>query len=511
MTTQAVRKNQHVLRWIRGTAFGIGTTWALASMSFTPGAAAYGLGIAVGVLAMFSPGLAVLVSIIVLGLPIVAADFVVGVVFIVIGFAAIQYLGQDNGRVYLFVLYAFIASAYGPAWVVAVVAGYLMGASEGVVVALVAALVVEMAGLASGRDAIGVIVTGGTAPGVVDFTSMPDNLLTFGWIAEAVRQVDPGSSLEVFAGARFIALLFVQPVIWGASAVVTGLVRRPLDDSRRQYFGLLAAFAGVFTAAAASAAALATFGAEVPLASVGVSAGLSVVAAAVIIGIWEWVFPPIATRTSVPHMSSMEAEDADVDELLRLISTAEDQLASKHTTEATVMITDMKSFSAMTEEEGSVISAKTIQRHRDLLLPVIASYHGNGKSTGGDGLVAAFNSAGDAVHAAVTMQRTLREHNAAHKGERDIFIRVGIANGEVVLDRGGRPFIGNALNLAARVMNLGDGGQVFTTRAVLDAAHAGDLRTYRHGSVELKNIADPVEVYEVLWDEGQEPGKPRGF
>ena len=127
------------------------------------------------------------------------------------------------------------------------------------------------------------------------------------------------------------------------------------------------------------------------------------------------------------------------------------------------MITDMKSFSRMTEEDGSVATAKAIQRHRDLLLPIIQRHNGSGKSTGGDGLVSAFESRADALLAAVEMQRALRAHNAAHPDEREIWVRMGIASGEVVLDKGGRPFIGAGLNLAARVMNLADGGQVFST------------------------------------------------
>ena len=36
------------------------------------------------------------------------------------------------------------------------------------------------------------------------------------------------------------------------------------------------------------------------------------------------------------------------------------------------MITDMKSFSRITQERGSMLTAKLVQRHRDLCLPVIA-------------------------------------------------------------------------------------------------------------------------------------------
>ena len=108
------------------------------------------------------------------------------------------------------------------------------------------------------------------------------------------------------------------------------------------------------------------------------------------------------------------------------------------------------------------------------------------------------------------MQQALAEHNAEHPGEREIWVRMGLASGEVVLDNGGRPFIGAALNLAARVMNLADGGQVFATGDVAAEAAQAGLVSRSFGDFELKNIAKPVEVVEILWAEGQEPQRPAG-
>ncbi len=172
------------------------------------------------------------------------------------------------------------------------------------------------------------------------------------------------------------------------------------------------------------------------------------------------------------------------------------------------MITDMKSFSKMTEEDGSIVTAKAIQQHRDLLLPLIESHGGHGKSTGGDGLVAAFEQPAEALAAAVEMQRALQHHNESHPGGREMSVRIGVAQGEVVLDKGGRPFIGAALNTAARVMNLADGGQAFTTEDVARRAGKGFV-VHSHGTFQLKNIAAPVEVIEVLWHDDQTAQEPQ--
>lgn len=510
MATKIKRRNGEALRWIRASLFAATTGAALTGMGFSPAPAGWAIAIAAGVVALFAPGIAVLVTIIAMGLPMLAADFLAGAVFLVIGFAAVQYLGQDNGRSYLLVAAAFAGAVFGPVWAAPVIAGYLLGASEGAVAAILACLFIEGAGIMLGREAIGVVHAGGAAErAVLDFSSAPAGLLSFGWLSSALESINPESLLGAITGANSKAMLLVQPALWAGAAVLAGSIRRPADDPRRSLMGFASVAAGVVALMLGSAAALSALGPEdsADIGALAVTAAGSLIVALGFSAVWEYVFPPVVVRApAAVTRAGMSAEDADVDELLRLIATAEDQLAAKHTTRAVVMITDMKSFSKMTEEEGSYTSAKTIQRHRDLLLPIIERFGGHGKSTGGDGLVAAFETPLSATTAAATMQRTLAEYNASHPSERDIVIRIGVASGEVVLDKGGRPFIGTALNLAARVMNLGDGGQALVTREVADGAGAVEgVRNASHGTFELKNIAEPVEVVELLWSDGQEP------
>lgn len=513
MTQVVKRRNAEALRWLRAATFASTTAWALANMSFSPGAAAYGIALAVGVVALFAPGIAVLIAVIAMSLPLLAANLLVGAIFLVVGFAAIQYLGQDDGRAFLAIITAFIAATYGPVWGVIAIAGYMMGASEGAIAAILACLVIEAAGLVTGTATIGLIHTGGTLPPLVDLSSHPDNLLGFGWLRTSLDSMDPNALLKVLADAPSKSLLILQPAILAIGASVAGLLKRPAEDPRRILFAPVATAVSVVTLAVASYAASEALAPQAPtMTSVAITAAVSLIAAVAVTGLFEWSCPPLPRKASVAtRQGSMSAEDADVDELLRLIATAEDQLTSKHTTERIVMITDMKSFSKMTEEDGSVVSAKAIQRHRDLLLPVIERHGGSGKSTGGDGLVAAFTSAAEAISAAADMQSTLSEYNSAHDSERDIVVRIGMAQGEVVLDKGGRPFIGNALNLAARVMNLGDGGQILAAASVSNASGPPPgIRLASHGPFELKNIAEPVEVVEVLWSPDQAPLSPLG-
>ena len=204
-----------------------------------------------------------------------------------------------------------------------------------------------------------------------------------------------------------------------------------------------------------------------------VASSSSLAVAIVFVVVWERVFPPIKVAPkAAPRKASMATEDADVDELLRLIATAEDKLATNHTSVRVVMITDMKSFSRMTEEDGSVATAKAIQRHRDLLLPVIQRHNGIGQVHRRRRARRRRSIRRRRAARRVEMQQALATHNAAHPDEREIWVRIGLASGEVVLDKGGRLHRRRA-NLAARVMNLADGGQVFATADVARGSRGG--------------------------------------
>jgi class 3 adenylate cyclase len=333
------------------------------------------------------------------------------------------------------------------------------------------------------------------------------------WIAATFKSLDPKDVKIAFKDLLELnnpIVLAIQPVIWAVGAAVTSVTKRSTKGLGLLGSNAVAALAGVGVLALGAAVAASFAKSAVPWSSIAVAALASLGVGLVFAVIFDRLFPvvPVVLERRPPTTQSVATDDADVDELLRLISTAEEKLSTQHTTQKIVMITDMKSFSAMTEQDGSVMTAKAIQRHRDLLLPVIERFGGSGKSTGGDGLVAAFDVRSNAIAAAAAMQQILTKYNEDHPQERELLVRIGVAQGEVVLDKHGRPFIGAGLNLSARVMNLADGGQAFVTSVIASAAPEAKVKVASLGDYELKNIQKPVEVFEVLWAEGQEPRPP---
>ncbi len=516
MAQRVRHKNESLLNWVRATAVTAAVYAALLAMHFAPGWGAALLALIAGGLTLAAVDLGVLAAVVALSLPIMAANATLGLLFLILGIVGIRYLGADGGRAFFIVGIAVVGAFFGPGWAAVAIAGLLLGAGEGALAAAIAAVSVEALGLFIGRSTIGVVITGGTAPGLLNFAKAPESLFSAAWIAESFGKLDTAAvnaTVDAVAKMSSPSAMLLQPLTWAAGAALTGYVVKLGRERKSLVIEMGGVVAGIAVPALGAAIIPSIAGLEADWPAIVISVIGSAGVALLVAAVTEKVFPlevvPAPVRQApAPSPSSMASEDADVDELLRLISTAEERLASQHTTQRVVMLTDMKSFSRMTEEDGSVLTAKAIQRHRDLLLPVVERNGGHGKSTGGDGLVAAFTTPRQAVLAAAEMQRTLSDYNANHPSEREMAVRIGIADGEVVLDKGGRPFIGAALNLAARVMNLADGGQAFVSATV--AANAqGVAPTHSHGSFELKNIAAPVEVLEILWADDQEPVDPR--
>lgn len=507
--SKVVRANAAALPWLRALVFAGITFLALRASGFYPAALPPLLALAAGALAIFAPGVGVLVILLATALPVLAGNILVGAVYLVLGLSAIQYLSEDGGRAFVVIALGYAAVLVHAEWAIAALAGYVMGASDGAIAAFVACVVLQSTGLVLGSDHVGVLSTGG-AKALVSLPALATlgattNTLAFGWLVPSLGRLDIGGAIAAVTGMRDVTAFVVQPFAWAAGAALAGLIRRPAGDKWHSPLAFAGTLAGVTAVAAISFAAVTAFGARVPAPLLGLTAIVSLGVAAAGVALSEFVFAP--TRVAVP--SAVSTDDADVDELLRMISSAEEELTAKHTATRTVLITDMKSFSRMTQELGSAETAKLVQRHRDLLLPIVEKHGGKGKSTGGDGLLAAFEKPGEAISAAAEMQQALAAYNSRRQGESPVLIRAGAATGEVVLDKGGKPFLGDALNLAARIMSLADGGQVFTSRTVLERAGSDTHAAVSHGTFRLKNIAEPVEVVEILWATDQTARAPK--
>jgi adenylate cyclase len=163
---------------------------------------------------------------------------------------------------------------------------------------------------------------------------------------------------------------------------------------------------------------------------------------------------------------------------------------------AAILAADVAGYSRLigADEEGTLARLKA--HRRELIDPKIAEHKGRIVKTTGDGLLVEFASVVDALRCASEIQATMAERNASVPADTRIEFRVGIHQGDIVVEDG--DIFGDGVNIAARLEGLAEpGGISVSARVQEDAAGKLDLAFEDIGEPELKNIARPVRVFRV--------------
>jgi adenylate cyclase len=161
-----------------------------------------------------------------------------------------------------------------------------------------------------------------------------------------------------------------------------------------------------------------------------------------------------------------------------------------------VLLADVVGYSRLmsVDEEGThVLLADFV---KELIDPKIAEHHGRLIRTMGDGFLAEFDSAVDAVRCGVDIQRGLTEQGASLDINRRIQLRIGINTGDVIVDD--RDIYGNSVNIAARLEGLAEPGEIYVTRSVRDQLRGYPSLAFEdRGERLVKNIDQPIRVFRV--------------
>jgi len=163
---------------------------------------------------------------------------------------------------------------------------------------------------------------------------------------------------------------------------------------------------------------------------------------------------------------------------------------------AAILATDVAGYSRLmgVDEEGTLAALKAIQR--ELIDPKIAEHNGRMVKTTGDGALVEFGSVVDAVRCAMEIQRTMAERNASIPEDRRIEFRIGINVGDIIIDEG--DIYGDGVNIAARVETLAKPGAIcISDTAYQQVKGKFALEVSDMGGQQLKNIAEPIRVYQV--------------
>src|SRR3989475_7934858 len=107
---------------------------------------------------------------------------------------------------------------------------------------------------------------------------------------------------------------------------------------------------------------------------------------------------------------------------------------------AAIMFTDMVGYTTLTQT-NEPLALKVLEKHNQLLRPILPRYRGREIKAMGDSLMVQFESALDATDCAIEIQRTLHDYNISARDEWRIILRIGVHLGDVVHSKIGRAHV----------------------------------------------------------------------
>jgi len=171
---------------------------------------------------------------------------------------------------------------------------------------------------------------------------------------------------------------------------------------------------------------------------------------------------------------------------------------------AAILAADVVGYSRLMsrDETGTLDRLRTLRR--DVIDPEIAAHRGRLFKLMGDGLLAEFGSAVQAVSCAIAIQRAVEQAAAADDDASKLRLRIGIHLGDVIVEHD--DLLGDGVNIAARLEAIAAVGGIAISRAVHDQVRDRlDAPFHDRGEIALKNIARPVQVFGLAFGLDADP------
>jgi len=153
---------------------------------------------------------------------------------------------------------------------------------------------------------------------------------------------------------------------------------------------------------------------------------------------------------------------------------------------AAIMFTDIVGYTALMGKD-SAKALELIRISKEIQKPLVEKHNGKWLKEMGDGAMAQFSTALDAVNCSIAIQKTAR-------GELDAKLRIGIHLGDVTVEED--DVHGDGVNVASRLESIADAGGIYISDNIEKAIQGqSNVQAKYLGEVKLKNVAYGVRTY----------------
>jgi class 3 adenylate cyclase len=162
----------------------------------------------------------------------------------------------------------------------------------------------------------------------------------------------------------------------------------------------------------------------------------------------------------------------------------------------TIMFTDIEASTAMTRRLGDEGAQKLLRDHNDIIRAALLEHGGREVKHTGDGIMASFGGASEALKCASIIQRSFEARNEREPESR-VRVRIGLNAGEPVAED--EDLFGTAVQVAARICTRAEPGQILVANVVRELAAGKQFLFADHGDVVLRGFEDPVRLFDLKW------------
>src|SRR3954470_24307831 len=164
-----------------------------------------------------------------------------------------------------------------------------------------------------------------------------------------------------------------------------------------------------------------------------------------------------------------------------------------------ILAADLAGYSRLMHADEEATHARLSALLADVIEPAIAEHGGRVVKHTGDGFLAEFPSAVEAVRSAIHFQNNVRELSIDDAEDRRLVFRVGINIGDIIVEA--HDIFGDGVNIAARLEGISEPGGICISSSAYDQVRGKVAIDFTDlGEQNLKNIARPVRAYAARGD-----------
>jgi TolB-like protein/class 3 adenylate cyclase len=153
---------------------------------------------------------------------------------------------------------------------------------------------------------------------------------------------------------------------------------------------------------------------------------------------------------------------------------------------AAIMFTDIVGYTALMGKDSDK-AMELVDVSKEIQMPLVEKHHGKWLKEMGDGAMAQFTSALDAVNCAMEIQENVRV-------KLDAKLRIGIHSGDITIKN--NDIYGDGVNVAARLESIADPGGIYISESIEKAIRGQtNIQAKFLGEIQLKNVDYGVRTY----------------